>query len=212
MGPLYPGLPQSGLPVGTSQLSLLQELSTVVIRVHCRTAISQSSLVRLSLCLSSLPLSLYRSPQHEPRVPVSAAPSGLPEPMTQPEQQGSSLALTRLLAMTANDNAHSATPFTLTRSFDNLPFKPRLSSPSANCLLSARVAHLILVVQGGRHTLYLCPIHRSDFEYRTPATLHRYTDAQSNSKSVSLCLSSARYAIVFCLVNANLCCLPFYLY
>ena len=33
-GPLFPGLPQSSLPVGTPQLSLLQELSTAVIRVH----------------------------------------------------------------------------------------------------------------------------------------------------------------------------------
>ena len=48
---------------GTPQLSLLQELSMAVIRVHCRAAISQSLLfVHLFLCLSSLSISLYRSP------------------------------------------------------------------------------------------------------------------------------------------------------
>ncbi len=170
---------------------------------------SRSSVV---MSILSPSLSLKSPLSRNPVFPSQRAPSGLPELMSQLEQQGSSLALTRFLAMTANDNAHSITPFTLTRSFDNLRFTPRLSSPSANCLLSAGVVHLTLAVQGGRHTLCLCPTHRSDCESHTHATLHRYTGAQSNSKSGSLCLSSARYAIVFCLVNANPCCLPFYLY
>ncbi len=100
--------------------------------------------------------------------------------MTQLEQQGSSSALTCLLAMTANSNAHSITPYMLTRSFDKLRFGSRLSSPSANCILSARSAYLTLAVQGGRHTLYLFPTHRSDFKSRTPITLHHYTGARSD--------------------------------
>ncbi len=62
--------------------------------------------------------------------------------MTQSEQQGSSSALTRLLAMIANDN-HS---LALTRLSDNLQFTSRFSRPLANCLLSAGAAHLTLVV------------------------------------------------------------------
>ena len=53
-GPLYSGLPQSSLPVGTPQLSLLQELSTAVIRVHCGAAISQSSLSCSSVAISNI--------------------------------------------------------------------------------------------------------------------------------------------------------------
>ncbi len=151
--------------------------------------------------------------------PSQRAPSGLPEPMIQLEQQGSSSVLTRLLAMTANDNAYFVTPHTLTRLCDNLPFKSRLSSPSANCLLSTGVAHLTLAVQGGRHTLYLCPTHLADSKSRTPATLHRYTGARSDSKSGPLWLYvckrlSVSGSVSLCkwLGNPNVCCLHFYLY
>ncbi len=68
------------------------------------------SLVRLSFSLPSLSLflSISTDPFSEnPAFPYQRAPSGLPEPMTQSEQQGSSSALTRLLAMTAIDN-HSS--------------------------------------------------------------------------------------------------------
>ncbi len=77
------------------------------------------------------------------------------------------------------------TPLMLTRSSDNLQFTSRFSRTLANCLLSAAVAHLTLVVWGGRLTSYLVPTHKPDFESRTPATLHRHTGAYSNSKSAS---------------------------
>ncbi len=85
--------------------------------------------------------------------------------------------------------AKTITPVTLTRSFDNLRFTSRFSRPSANCLVSAGVAPITLVVGGGRFT------HKSDFESRTPAALHRYTGAtepDSNSGSVAL-LMLARF-------------------
>ena len=186
---------------GSPQLSLLQELSTAVIRVHCRAAISQS--FRRSSVVMSIPpplsLSLPVPLSGNPAFPSQRVPSGLPEPMTQFEQQGSSFALTRLLAMTADDNAHFVIPHTLTRSFDNHRFKSRLSRPSANCLLSAGAAHLTLAVRGGHHTFYLYPAHKSDFKSRIPASLHRYTGARFDSKSGSLCLQ-----IFMILVGVNL--------
>ncbi len=87
------------------------------------------SFVRSSILMSilSLYLTLPIPLSGNPAFPFQWAPSGLPEPMTQFEQQGSSLALTRLLAMTADDNAYFVIPHTLTRSFDNLQFKSRIS-------------------------------------------------------------------------------------
>ena len=217
-GPLYPGLPQSSLPVCTQLLSLLQELSAAVIWVHCGAAIS-SGLVSYFDCYVyhlSLSLSLLPPPPPLRRNPAflsQRAPLGLPEPLTQFEQQGSSLAMTHLLAITANHKAHSVNPHTLTRSFDNPQFKSRLSSPSANCLLSAREAHLPVVVQGGRHTLYLCPTRLASSKSRTPDTLHRYTGARSDSKPGPLCLpleSSAKFSVILYVLNANPCCLRFY--
>ncbi len=71
------------------------------------------SFVRLSLCLSSLfSLSLLTPFSENPAFPYQQTPSGLPKPMTQSEQQGSSSALIRLLAMRANNN-HSLHAHTL---------------------------------------------------------------------------------------------------
>ena len=114
-GPLFLGLPQSSLPVGTPQLSLLQEPSTAVIRVHCGTGISQSS--RSSVVLSILSLCLSAPLSRNPTSPTQRAPSGLPEPMTQLEQQGSSLALTRLLVMTAKRQCSLREPSTRSHAY-----------------------------------------------------------------------------------------------
>ncbi len=147
-GPLFPGLPQSSLPAGTPQFSLLQELSTAVIRVRHGPAISQSSSSSVGRPVYSLSLSLSAPLSRNPASLSQRAPSGLPEPMTQLEQQGSSLALTRLLVITAiiYNNVHSSTSYTLTRSFDNSQFRSRLNSPTASCLLSAGAAHPTLMV------------------------------------------------------------------
>ncbi len=58
LGPLYPGLPQSSLPIGTPQFSLLQELSTAVIRVHCGSLRSLSLLKKVRRYACPLSLSL----------------------------------------------------------------------------------------------------------------------------------------------------------
>ena len=98
---------------GPPQLSLLQEHSTAVIRVltNCGGSdLSLSSRQGLSsgwfVCryVYLLPVSLSTDPPSTRTQRSHISGSGLPEPMTQSEQQGFSLALTRLLAMTANDN------------------------------------------------------------------------------------------------------------
>ncbi len=66
-----------------------------------------------SVVQSIFSLSISRPPlSRNPAFPSQRAPSGLPEPMTQLEQQGPSSALTHLLAMTANNN-HSLHAHTL---------------------------------------------------------------------------------------------------
>ncbi len=86
LGPLFLGLPQSSLPAGTPQFPLLQAPSTAVVQVRYRTAISQSS--RSSVVLSILSFSPFHPPpSRHPTSLTQGALSGLPESMTQLEQQ-----------------------------------------------------------------------------------------------------------------------------
>ena len=103
---------EPALSFSTPRLSLLQEPSTAVIRVHRRGSDLSPVLgvyvtVRSSVFyvyLLPLLFSLPTLPQQEPRVLASAGPLCPAEPQPQLEQQGFSSALTHLLAMTSDDN------------------------------------------------------------------------------------------------------------
>ncbi len=72
------------------------------------------------------------------------------------------------------------TPSPLTRSSDNSLHSSRYSRLYLFCLLSAGVAHLTLVVWGGRHTSYLCSIHQSGFKLSTPGAWFRHLGVLSD--------------------------------
>ena len=80
--------------------------------LRCGTVISQSSRPSVVLSILSLPLSLLAPLSRNPASLAHRAPSGLPESVTQLEQQGSSLALTRLLVMTAKQQGSLCQPTT----------------------------------------------------------------------------------------------------
>ncbi len=115
---------EPALSSGTPRLSLLQDPSTAVIQIHRRgsdLSLSRSprwgstlrSVRLFVMSIVSLSSSLYRpSLNKNPTFLWQRVPSGLPEPYPQSEQQGFSSALTRLSAMTSDDN-HSLHAHTL---------------------------------------------------------------------------------------------------
>ena len=182
-GSLYSGLPQSSPSLSTPYDfpycgSLLRRWSGPPQGQRSLTFLfsrrRESTLSPFVCSLSHRP-SLSSNPAVLPR----RVPFGLPEPWSQQEQQGFSSALTRLLAMTRSlphrSHAHLTT----------LSSHHASADPQLICLLSAGAAHLTLMVWGGRLTSYLYSVHKSDFESRTPAALHRQSGVLSNSKSLA---------------------------
>ncbi len=84
---VLPALPQSSLPTGTPQFSLLIEPSTAVFRVCCETVIRSRLVGHVFQSIYSFP-----SSQQGPCISASAGP----EAITQLELQSSLFALTRL--------------------------------------------------------------------------------------------------------------------
>ena len=110
--------------------------------------------------------------------------------MTQLEQEGSSLALTRLLVMTAKRQYSLRQPSIRSHAHSITHSSGHVSAVHQ---LTVRLQPEQLI-QPWRYKVVATPstyilTHRSDFESCTPATLHRYTGAQYDSESESLRLA-----------------------